>query len=157
MNPCLCCGSIRHNGKNTMLGNGETAAGYAFRTNRGAILQALFSAAQGRFLRFVIEHTFAARMARRRSNRGGGQPGGGCDTDPAGPGPARPGPARPSPAQPSPAQPGTGTGTGTSTSTSTSISISISTCTSSSSIGNNDNIIGGGISHGDERRVMGSG
>ncbi|WP_191047115.1 hypothetical protein [Burkholderia pseudomallei] len=145
MNPCLCCGSIRHNGKNTMLGNGETAAGYAFRTNRGAILQALFSAAQGRFLRFVIEHTFAARMARRRSNRGGGQPGGGCDTDPA-----RPGPARPSPAQP-------GTGTGTSTSTST--SISISTCTSSSSIGNNDNdnIIGGGISHGDERRVMGSG
>ncbi|WP_220701821.1 hypothetical protein, partial [Burkholderia mallei] len=71
MNPCLCCGSIRHNGKNTMLGNGETAAGYAFRTNRGAILQALFSAAQGRFLRFVIEHTFAARMARRRSNRGG--------------------------------------------------------------------------------------
>ncbi|MBF4127021.1 hypothetical protein ISK55_03310 [Burkholderia pseudomallei] len=154
MNPCLCCGSIRHNGKNTMLGNGETAAGYAFRTNRGAILQALFSAAQGRFLRFVIEHTFAARMARRRSNRGGGQPGGGCDTDPAGPGPARPGPA-----QPSPAQPGTGTGTGTSTSTSTSISISISTCTSSSSIGNNDNdnIIGGGISHGDERRVMGSG
>ncbi|MFG7088771.1 hypothetical protein ACGYR1_23535 [Burkholderia pseudomallei] len=143
MNPCLCCGSIRHNGKNTMLGNGETAAGYAFRTNRGAILQALFSAAQGRFLRFVIEHTFAARMARRRSNRGGGQPGGGCDTDPAGPGPARP----------SPAQPGTGTGTGTST------SISISTCTSSSSIGNNDNdnIIGGGISHGDERRVMGSG
>ncbi|WP_179092845.1 hypothetical protein [Burkholderia pseudomallei] len=140
MNPCLCCGSIRHNGKNTMLGNGETAAGYAFRTNRGAILQALFSAAQGRFLRFVIEHTFAARMARRRSNRGGGQPGGGCDTDPAGPGPARPGPA----------QPGTGTGTGTSTST------SISTCTSSSSIGNNDNdnIIGGGISHGDERRVM---
>ncbi|WP_207208552.1 hypothetical protein [Burkholderia pseudomallei] len=141
MNPCLCCGSIRHNGKNTMLGNGETAAGYAFRTNRGAILQALFSAAQGRFLRFVIEHTFAARMARRRSNRGGGQPGGGCDTDPAGPGPA----------QPSPAQPGTGTGTGTSTST--------STCTSSSSIGNNDNdnIIGGGISHGDERRVMGSG
>ncbi|WP_183160026.1 hypothetical protein [Burkholderia pseudomallei] len=148
MNPCLCCGSIRHNGKNTMLGNGETAAGYAFRTNRGAILQALFSAAQGRFLRFVIEHTFAARMARRRSNRGGGQPGGGCDTDPAGPGPARPGPA-----QPSPAQPGTGTGTSTST--------SISTCTSSSSssIGNNDNdnIIGGGISHGDERRVMGSG
>ncbi|MBD2991928.1 hypothetical protein [Burkholderia pseudomallei] len=145
MNPCLCCGSIRHNGKNTMLGNGETAAGYAFRTNRGAILQALFSAAQGRFLRFVIEHTFAARMARRRSNRGGGQPGGGCDTDPAGPGPA----------QPSPAQPGTGTGTSTSTST----SISISTCTSSSSIGNNDNdnIIGGGISHGDERRVMGSG
>ncbi|WP_446333329.1 hypothetical protein [Burkholderia pseudomallei] len=141
MNPCLCCGSIRHNGKNTMLGNGETAAGYAFRTNRGAILQALFSAAQGRFLRFVIEHTFAARMARRRSNRGGGQPGGGCDTDPAGPGPARP----------SPAQPGTGTST----------SISISTCTSSSSssIGNNDNdnIIGGGISHGDERRVMGSG
>ncbi|MGC6692666.1 hypothetical protein [Burkholderia pseudomallei] len=145
MNPCLCCGSIRHNGKNTMLGNGETAAGYAFRTNRGAILQALFSAAQGRFLRFVIEHTFAARMARRRSNRGGGQPGGGCDTDPAGPGPARPGPA----------QPGTGTGT----STSTSISISTCTCTSSSSIGNNDNdnIIGGGISHGDERRVMGSG
>ncbi|OMS82198.1 hypothetical protein AQ749_18330 [Burkholderia pseudomallei] len=80
-------------------------------------------------------------MARRRSNRGGGQPGGGCDTDPA----------RPSPAQP-----------GTSTSTST----SISTCTSSSSssigIGNNDNdndndnIIGGGISHGDESRVMGS-
>ncbi|WP_179091592.1 hypothetical protein [Burkholderia pseudomallei] len=149
MNPCLCCGSIRHNGKNTMLGNGETAAGYAFRTNRGAILQALFSAAQGRFLRFVIEHTFAARMARRRSNRGGGQPGGGCDTDPAGPGPARPGPA----------QPGTGTGTSTSTSTSTSISISTCTCTSSSSIGNNDNdnIIGGGISHGDERRVMGSG
>ncbi|MBO3029532.1 hypothetical protein J4751_02735 [Burkholderia pseudomallei] len=147
MNPCLCCGSIRHNGKNTMLGNGETAAGYAFRTNRGAILQALFSAAQGRFLRFVIEHTFAARMARRRSNRGGGQPGGGCDTDPAGHGPARP----------SPAQPGTGTGTGTSTGTST--STSISTCTSSSSIGNNDNdnIIGGGISHGDERRVMGSG
>ncbi|WP_200525120.1 hypothetical protein [Burkholderia pseudomallei] len=131
MNPCLCCGSIRHNGKNTMLGNGETAAGYAFRTNRGAILQALFSAAQGRFLRFVIEHTFAARMARRRSNRGGGQRGGGCDTDPARPG--------------------------------TSTSISISTCTSSSSssssIGNNDNdnIIGGGISHGDERRVMGSG
>ncbi|WP_161789153.1 hypothetical protein [Burkholderia pseudomallei] len=153
MNPCLCCGSIRHNGKNTMLGNGETAAGYAFRTNRGAILQALFSAAQGRFLRFVIEHTFAARMARRRSNRGGGQRGGGCDTDPAQPDPARPGPAQPSPAQPSPAQPGT----------STSISISISTCTSSSSssssIGNNDNdnIIGGGISHGDERRVMGSG
>ncbi|WP_183163134.1 hypothetical protein [Burkholderia pseudomallei] len=148
MNPCLCCGSIRHNGKNTMLGNGETAAGYAFRTNRGAILQALFSAAQGRFLRFVIEHTFAARMARRRSNRGGGQPGGGCDTDPAGPGPARPGPA-----QPSPAQPGTGT------STSTSISISTCTSSSSSSIGNNDNdnIIGGGISHGDERRVMGSG
>ncbi|WP_183155947.1 hypothetical protein [Burkholderia pseudomallei] len=145
MNPCLCCGSIRHNGKNTMLGNGETAAGYAFRTNRGAILQALFSAAQGRFLRFVIEHTFAARMARRRSNRGGGQRGGGCDTDPA---------------RPSPAQPGT----------STSTSISISTCTSSSSssigigIGNNDNdndndndnIIGGGISHGDESRVMGS-
>ncbi|WP_218780469.1 hypothetical protein [Burkholderia mallei] len=82
-----------------MLGNGETAAGYAFRTNRGAILQALFSAAQGRFLRFVIEHTFAARMARRRSNRGGGQPGGGCDTDPAGPGPARPSPAQPSPAR----------------------------------------------------------
>ncbi|WP_172847358.1 hypothetical protein [Burkholderia pseudomallei] len=141
MNPCLCCGSIRHNGKNTMLGNGETAAGYAFRTNRGAILQALFSAAQGRFLRFVIEHTFAARMARRRSNRGGGQRGGGCDTDPARP----------------------GTSTSTSTSTSISISISISTCTSSSSssssIGNNDNdnIIGGGISHGDERRVMGSG
>ncbi|MBM5579601.1 hypothetical protein GSH08_19715 [Burkholderia pseudomallei] len=140
MNPCLCCGSIRHNGKNTMLGNGETAAGYAFRTNRGAILQALFSAAQGRFLRFVIEHTFAARMARRRSNRGGGQRGGGCDTDPA----------RPGPAQPSPAQPGTST--------------SISTCTSSSSIGigignndnDNDNIIGGGISHGDESRVMGS-
>ncbi|MBM5616174.1 hypothetical protein [Burkholderia pseudomallei] len=136
MNPCLCCGSIRHNGKNTMLGNGETAAGYAFRTNRGAILQALFSAAQGRFLRFVIEHTFAARMARRRSNRGGGQRGGGCD---------RPGPAQP----------------GTSTSTST--SISTCTCTSSSSssssIGNNDNdnIIGGGISHGDEPRVMGSG
>ncbi|WP_154731426.1 hypothetical protein [Burkholderia pseudomallei] len=138
MNPCLCCGSIRHNGKNTMLGNGETAAGYAFRTNRGAILQALFSAAQGRFLRFVIEHTFAARMARRRSNRGGGQRGGGCDTDPAQPG------------------------------TSTSTSTSISTCTSSSSssigigIGNNDNdndndnIIGGGISHGDESRVMGS-
>ncbi|WP_195761176.1 hypothetical protein [Burkholderia pseudomallei] len=145
MNPCLCCGSIRHNGKNTMLGNGETAAGYAFRTNRGAILQALFSAAQGRFLRFVIEHTFAARMARRRSNRGGGQPGGGCDTDPA----------RPGPAQPSPAQPGT--------STSTSISTCTCTCTctssSSSSIGNNDNdnIIGGGISHGDEPRVMGSG
>ncbi|WP_195761532.1 hypothetical protein [Burkholderia pseudomallei] len=144
MNPCLCCGSIRHNGKNTMLGNGETAAGYAFRTNRGAILQALFSAAQGRFLRFVIEHTFAARMARRRSNRGGGQRGGGCDTAPARPGPARP-------------------GTSTSTSTSISTSISISTCTSSSSssssIGNNDNdnIIGGGISHGDERRVMGSG
>ncbi|WP_183162882.1 hypothetical protein [Burkholderia pseudomallei] len=145
MNPCLCCGSIRHNGKNTMLGNGETAAGYAFRTNRGAILQALFSAAQGRFLRFVIEHTFAARMARRRSNRGGGQRGGGCDTDPARPSPAR-------------HQPGTSTST------------SISTCTSSSSssssigigIGNNDNdndndnIIGGGISHGDESRVMGS-
>ncbi|WP_154315294.1 hypothetical protein [Burkholderia pseudomallei] len=139
MNPCLCCGSIRHNGKNTMLGNGETAAGYAFRTNRGAILQALFSAAQGRFLRFVIEHTFAARMARRRSNRGGGQRGGGCDTDPARPGPAQPG---------------------------TSTSTSISTCTSSSSIGigigignndnDNDNIIGGGISHGDESRVMGS-
>ncbi|WP_179098639.1 hypothetical protein [Burkholderia pseudomallei] len=156
MNPCLCCGSIRHNGKNTMLGNGETAAGYAFRTNRGAILQALFSAAQGRFLRFVIEHTFAARMARRRSNRGGGQPGGGCDTDPTRLGPARPGPARPSPAQPSPAQPGT----------STSTSISTCTCTSSSSIGigignndndnDNDNIIGGGISHGDESRVMGS-
>ncbi|WP_179096839.1 hypothetical protein [Burkholderia pseudomallei] len=149
MNPCLCCGSIRHNGKNTMLGNGETAAGYAFRTNRGAILQALFSAAQGRFLRFVIEHTFAARMARRRSNRGGGQRGGGCDTDPARLGPARPGPAQPSPAQPSPAQPGTSTSTSTSTCTSS----------SSSSIGNNDNdnIIGGGISHGDEPRVMGSG
>ncbi|WP_157727118.1 hypothetical protein [Burkholderia pseudomallei] len=151
MNPCLCCGSIRHNGKNTMLGNGETAAGYAFRTNRGAILQALFSAAQGRFLRFVIEHTFAARMARRRSNRGGGQRGGGCDTDPARLGPARPGPARPGPAQPSPAQPGTSTSTCTSTCTSSS--------SSSSSIGNNDNdnIIGGGISHGDEPRVMGSG
>ncbi|WP_179094010.1 hypothetical protein [Burkholderia pseudomallei] len=146
MNPCLCCGSIRHNGKNTMLGNGETAAGYAFRTNRGAILQALFSAAQGRFLRFVIEHTFAARMARRRSNRGGGQPGGGCDTDPARPGPARLGSARLGPAQP-----GTCTCTCTSSSSSSS-SIGIG-------IGNNDNdnIIGGGISHGDERRVMGSG
>ncbi|WP_183363948.1 hypothetical protein [Burkholderia pseudomallei] len=149
MNPCLCCGSIRHNGKNTMLGNGETAAGYAFRTNRGAILQALFSAAQGRFLRFVIEHTFAARMARRRSNRGGGQPGGGCDTDPARPSSARLGSARLGSARPSPAQPGTSTSTSTSTSSSS----------SSSSIGNNDNdnIIGGGISHGDERRVMGSG
>ncbi|WP_183161141.1 hypothetical protein [Burkholderia pseudomallei] len=155
MNPCLCCGSIRHNGKNTMLGNGETAAGYAFRTNRGAILQALFSAAQGRFLRFVIEHTFAARMARRRSNRGGGQRGGGCDTDPARLGSARLGPARPGPAQPSPAQPGTSTSTCTCTSTCTSSSSS----SSSSSIGNNDNdnIIGGGISHGDEPRVMGSG
>ncbi|MCV9972093.1 hypothetical protein OIV49_21735, partial [Burkholderia pseudomallei] len=102
MNPCLCCGSIRHNGKNTMLGNGETAAGYAFRTNRGAILQALFSAAQGRFLRFVIEHTFAARMARRRSNRGGGQPGGGCDTDPARLGSALLVPAQPRPGQASP-------------------------------------------------------
>lgn len=83
-------------------------------------------------------------MARRRSNRGGGQRGGGCDTDPARLGPAQPG-----------------------TSTSTSTSTSISTCTSSSSIGigignndndnDNDNIIGGGISHGDEPRVMGSG
>ncbi|MBF4114659.1 hypothetical protein ISJ40_01660 [Burkholderia pseudomallei] len=156
MNPCLCCGSIRHNGKNTMLGNGETAAGYAFRTNRGAILQALFSAAQGRFLRFVIEHTFAARMARRRSNRGGGQRGGGCDTDPA-----RLGSARLGPAQPSPAQPGTSTSTCTSTCTCTSTSTctSSSSSSSSSSIGNNDNdnIIGGGISHGDEPRVMGSG
>ncbi|WP_183156555.1 hypothetical protein [Burkholderia pseudomallei] len=149
MNPCLCCGSIRHNGKNTMLGNGETAAGYAFRTNRGAILQALFSAAQGRFLRFVIEHTFAARMARRRSNRGGGQRGGGCDTDPA----------QPSPAQPSPAQPGTSTSTSTSISTCTCTCTCTSSSSSSSSIGNNDNdnIIGGGISHGDEPRVMGSG
>ncbi|WP_160298882.1 hypothetical protein [Burkholderia pseudomallei] len=145
MNPCLCCGSIRHNGKNTMLGNGETAAGYAFRTNRGAILQALFSAAQGRFLRFVIEHTFAARMARRRSNRGGGQRGGGCDTDPA-----RLGSARPSPAQP---------GTCTCTCTCTSSSSSSSSSSIGIGIGNNDNdnIIGGGISHGDERRVMGSG
>ncbi|WP_154588562.1 hypothetical protein [Burkholderia pseudomallei] len=148
MNPCLCCGSIRHNGKNTMLGNGETAAGYAFRTNRGAILQALFSAAQGRFLRFVIEHTFAARMARRRSNRGGGQPGGGCDTDPARPGPARLGSARLGPAQP-----------GTCTCTCTSSSSSSSSSSIGIGIGNNDNdnIIGGGISHGDERRVMGSG
>ncbi|WP_183351044.1 hypothetical protein [Burkholderia pseudomallei] len=150
MNPCLCCGSIRHNGKNTMLGNGETAAGYAFRTNRGAILQALFSAAQGRFLRFVIEHTFAARMARRRSNRGGGQPGGGCDTDPARPGPARLGSARLGPAQP---------GTCTCTCTCTSSSSSSSSSSIGIGIGNNDNdnIIGGGISHGDERRVMGSG
>ncbi|WP_179100830.1 hypothetical protein [Burkholderia pseudomallei] len=157
MNPCLCCGSIRHNGKNTMLGNGETAAGYAFRTNRGAILQALFSAAQGRFLRFVIEHTFAARMARRRSNRGGGQRGGGCDTDPAGLGSAQLGSAQLGSARPSPAQPGTCTCTCTSTSTSTCTCTSSSS--SSSSIGNNDNdnIIGGGISHGDERRVMGSG
>ncbi|WP_183157810.1 hypothetical protein [Burkholderia pseudomallei] len=154
MNPCLCCGSIRHNGKNTMLGNGETAAGYAFRTNRGAILQALFSAAQGRFLRFVIEHTFAARMARRRSNRGGGQPGGGCDTDPARPSSARLGSARLGPAQP-----GTSTSTCTCTCTCTCTSTSTSSSSSSSSIGNNDNdnIIGGGISHGDERRVMGSG